>query len=214
VDEKLMLLLRIKDFFKTLLDKGFLSTLKLLFSTFKDRVSNKPFARETVFEPQDVNPEISPYLPSRYEPLVEVLKRISFSSKDVFVDVGAGKGRAMIIASKMGFKKVKGIELSRPLFIKANKILEKANLNYELINSNILDYKIKEEDNFFYLYDPFQDDILKAFLNNLVQSNLKVRILYHNNISNKSELFCKFPNISLNSSFEIMGNHYSLFHLN
>jgi len=209
-----MFLLRIKDFFKTLLDKGLLSTLKLLFSTVKDRLSDKPFARETLFEAQDDNPEIPPYLPSRYQPLIEVLEKIPFTNEDVFIDVGAGKGRAMIIASNMGFKKVKGIELSRPLFIKANKILEKANLNFELINSDILDYKFKEEDNFFYLYDPFQDDILKAFLNNLVQSNLKVRILYHNNISNKSELFCKFPNISLNSSYEIMGNHYSLFHLN
>lgn len=209
-----MLRLRIKDFFKILFQKGPLLTFKLLVSTFKDRFSNKPFAKETKPSAQDITPELPPYIPSRYQPLVEILRKVPFSREDVFVDVGAGKGRAMIIASNAGYTKVKGIELSRPLYIKASKVLEKANLNYELINSDILDYEISKEDSLFYIYDPFADNILEAFLNKLNSSEQKGRILYHNNINNKHDLFLKFSRISLDSSYEIMGNHYSLFHLN
>ena len=61
------------------------------------------------------------YLGSRVLPLRSLFKELKISMVKVFVDIGCGKGRVLIIAATFGFKNVKGIEFSPKLRAFAKK---------------------------------------------------------------------------------------------
>jgi tRNA1(Val) A37 N6-methylase TrmN6 len=44
------------------------------------------------------------------------MKAIPLSSKDVFADMGCGKGRCLIMATQYEFRKVIGVEYNETLF--------------------------------------------------------------------------------------------------
>ena len=90
----------------------------------------------------------------------------------MFVDYGAGKGRAMILAAECGFSKVKGLEFSQSLYEFGQKniqsYIEKKGKNpFELIHIDVLDYQVKKEDTFFYFFHPFNEHILTQCLKNI-----------------------------------------------
>ncbi|MFC2176351.1 hypothetical protein ACFLR1_05220, partial [Bacteroidota bacterium] len=67
------------------------------------------------------------YQPSSSVIFERVMKALNINFKDlVFLDIGSGKGRAMILAAEHGFKKVIGVEY-------ASELNEIAKSNIELI---------------------------------------------------------------------------------
>ncbi|MDE0519003.1 MAG: hypothetical protein OXH36_05570, partial [Bdellovibrionales bacterium] len=57
------------------------------------------------------------YVPTPIIPFFKLIKSLTLSPSSVFVDYGAGKGRAMILAAESGaFSKIKGLEFSPSLF--------------------------------------------------------------------------------------------------
>jgi hypothetical protein len=55
------------------------------------------------------------YQPTKTRPFRKLLKKLSFPDHSVFVDVGAGKGKALLIASGFGFERLTGIEFAHDL---------------------------------------------------------------------------------------------------
>ena len=55
------------------------------------------------------------YEPTNIIPLKKLFNNLKFPIHSVFVDLGCGKGRVLLIASEFGFKEVRGIEFSYEL---------------------------------------------------------------------------------------------------
>lgn len=111
------------------------------------------------------NESISDY--SSYAPscdlLIEVLANLSIQKEDAILDIGCGRGKVLLICSLFPFRKIGGVEISKPDF----DICEVAIKNKENIfiyNQNILDFELWGDYNLFYLYNPFSHSTFQKIL--------------------------------------------------
>ncbi|MFT4561179.1 MAG: SAM-dependent methyltransferase [Gammaproteobacteria bacterium] len=94
----------------------------------------------------------------------------------VFVDLGAGKGRAVLLASQLRFKQVIGIEISPELATVAQRNVEKfgpsriANSQSEIICGDVAETVFPLEPLVVYLYNPFVVPIMQKVISNLIDS--------------------------------------------
>jgi 16S rRNA G966 N2-methylase RsmD len=106
----------------------------------------------------------------------KLMNTIEFPDDSVFVDMGSGKGKMLLLAPRFGFKRVVGVEFSEKLCECAQKNISiyqektKLNANIEVIHSDVVNYKIKDEENVFYLFNPFNEVVLKKVLDNIYSS--------------------------------------------
>lgn len=123
---------------------------------------------------------------------------LKITQNDAILDYGSGKGKALYEFSKFPFKKIAGVELSEELYVISIKNLNKLGLkNVEVYNEDAVDFKKIDGFNYFYLYNPFNEEILKKVLDNIIYSiklkPRKVTIIYfnpvHSNIIFDSKLF-------------------------
>jgi predicted RNA methylase len=90
-----------------------------------------------------------------------------------FVDMGAGKGRALLVASEFPFAKIVGVELSRELHAIAQKNVKRFRSeaqkckNFCLLCMNALDYKFEPQPLVLFLFNPFGRETLQIILENL-----------------------------------------------
>jgi predicted RNA methylase len=108
----------------------------------------------------------------------------------VFIDLGSGKGRALLVASLFPFKRIIGVEISVAL----NKITRKNIALFkdgcqkcteiEALCLNVCDYELPQEDLILYMYNPFDEHVMGvvvAKVEMLVrQHGKRVYVIYHN----------------------------------
>ena len=93
-----------------------------------------------------------------------------------FVDMGSGKGRALLVASEFAFAKIVGIELSPDLHrIAENNISRYSPASqqctaFELHCMDVVDYDYGPEPVVLFLFDPFGRDTLRSAIANLEAS--------------------------------------------
>ncbi len=84
-----------------------------------------------------------------------------------FVDLGAGKGRAVLLASRLPFKKVVGVEFSKKLHAisvqNINRWREKR-APVELVHQDASYYQLPDGPLVLYLYNPFGAEIMNAVI--------------------------------------------------
>jgi SAM-dependent methyltransferase len=113
------------------------------------------------------------YKPTRVRYFQELLSKCPLPRDAVFVDVGCGKGRVLLLAAKHGFRRCVGIELSPTLAETAKENAKKFSAHYpnsspiEIHCSNILAYSFHPEENIYHLYWPFDRHITIQFLDKL-----------------------------------------------
>ena len=115
--------------------------------------------------------------------LREVLKKMNISEEDSIVDLGSGKGVALIEFARYPFKKIAGVELSNILLNICRNNLERLNIkNVELHCMNASGFKQFEEYNYIYMYNPFPEAVVKKVLSNLkatIEKSIKpIYIIY------------------------------------
>jgi len=118
------------------------------------------------------------------------LKAIPLPPESVLVDFGCGKGRVLLLAVLGGMKKAVGIEFSPQLCRIAESninIVEKAigaRLEITVIEGDVTDYEIEDDQNVFFFFNPFDDVILEAVVENMKKSLQRkpreVAIVYYN----------------------------------
>jgi SAM-dependent methyltransferase len=94
---------------------------------------------------------------------------MNITSGDIFLDVGCGKGRAMIAAAFFPFKKIIGIDISKRLIEYAKKNDQRRRKFSEtrtfcLFAANICDWAIPDDVNVIFMYNPFAGEVMKSFL--------------------------------------------------
>jgi SAM-dependent methyltransferase len=98
--------------------------------------------------------------------------------KTVFLDIGAGKGRAMLLASRFPFLRVEGVELSPALatIASANISLWQQDARAEalaplrLYNADATKHPLPIEPTLAFLFHPFELPILRRFLRHVEKS--------------------------------------------
>jgi SAM-dependent methyltransferase len=121
----------------------------------------------------------------------------------VFIDLGSGKGRALLVAAERPFKKIIGVEFAAEL----NEIAQKNILKYknpdqtchqiESICQDAALFKLPEEPSVFYVFNAFHAEIVAKVTENIERSfNEKPREIYfiyanpvHNEILQENRFF-------------------------
>jgi hypothetical protein len=115
-----------------------------------------------------------------------------------FVDMGSGKGRALLVASELPFAKIVGIELSRELHQIAEDNIRRYRSASQQCNAfflhcmNALDYTFGPEPLVLFLSNPFGRDTLRGILATLETSlRAKPREAYVIYINPRFEAFAR-----------------------
>jgi predicted RNA methylase len=150
----------------------------------EDRWFDLRYGTDTSSKEKSVDPDVTSvtavdgirYAPTRARHFHALMNDLEFPHGSVFVDVGCGKGKVLIMAMAYPFKRVVGIEFSSRLsdMAKANvgRFCEKNALDNmaAIHHCDIVDYDIGPDENVFYLYNPFNDRVMKRFVEKIVES--------------------------------------------
>jgi hypothetical protein len=130
------------------------------------------------------------YAPTPTRDFKKLMNTLDFPRGSVFVDLGSGKGKTLMMAAEFGFKRVVGVEFSPELCddAKRNWSIYRHGVgaapDFEIANSDVLDYEIKGDENVFFMFNPFDDVVMSKFIRNLNASLEKqprrVWIIYYN----------------------------------
>lgn len=148
-------------------------------------------------ETADMHDVTSPNRPRgiRYEPtralaFRRVMRAARVDTGGGFVDLGCGKGRALILAALCGFTRIKGVDYSRALCgiaernLAAFRARSRRAFRSTVVAMDAADYAFTRDDTVVYLYNPFDAGVLAAVMARLRRSIAahprRVWIVYHN----------------------------------
>lgn len=137
----------------------------------------------------------SPYQPTEsalFHEMLEALQQRSHSDfyNFVFIDLGSGKGRTLLMASDYPFRRIVGVELLPALHRAAQDNLKQYRSELqkcfalESICGDATEFSFPDEPTVLYLFNPFSESGLRRMIANLEQS-LRAHpramfVLYHN----------------------------------
>jgi len=131
------------------------------------------------------------YQPTLARPLRRVLPYLTpmLPAERILVDFGCGKGRVLLIASEFGFHEVRGVEFSPALCALARHNCAiygqrtASKTRYQVIEADVVNYPIGEQENVFFMFNPFDAVVIKKVLANIatsLQQHLrKILMVYH-----------------------------------
>jgi SAM-dependent methyltransferase len=100
-----------------------------------------------------------------------VLKALDIASTDSVIDVGCGKGGALITLAQFPFAKVSGIDISDALVEVARKNLSRLGIeNVDVLCRDAGEFTELDEYTFVYLYNPFPCNVVQQFMSHLAEN--------------------------------------------
>ena len=123
--------------------------------------------------------------------LPRVLRRERVTGEDVLLDLGCGKGRALLMASRHRFARVVGVELAPALARVCRRNLESFRLPrrcgaVEVVVADAADYAIPDDVTVVYLFNPFRGGLFDSVVRNILASvdrrPRRLRLIYRNAI--------------------------------
>jgi SAM-dependent methyltransferase len=90
------------------------------------------------------------------------------ANKFTFIDLGCGKGRMVLIASQLGFRKAIGVEFAPELVEIARSNVSKMNIhNASIISGDAANYLFPSGNLVVFLYNPFLSEVMVQVIGNL-----------------------------------------------
>lgn len=163
------------------------------------------------------------YQPVRYRPFFRLFKHYNIVPRGRFVDIGAGKGKAMVLAAQVGYQDLLGIELFDDLTQVARKNLEKfkqsepryGDLQVELKTMDATDYVFDQKDQFIFMNDPFSDEPMQKLVDNIIKSYKEhpreLWVVFKNNNQRNLPSVYNLKEFSEYTVFEFSGNYFEVF---
>lgn len=198
--------------FKSVARNGLVHTIKAIVSTVLDVHFDLCYGTETLrrVELNTLNLESEHkrdatwYQPTQAKPLRDILRKLDLPKDGVFVDLGSGKGRVLLIAAQFRFRNVVGVEFSPELCeiardnVKVFTQRTDITARIDVVESDVATYSIKPDHKVFFMNNPFEEVVMNRVLANLrssvTQFPRKIWLIYHNPRLNgvvaNSELFC------------------------
>jgi Histone methylation protein DOT1 len=122
-------------------------------------------------------PEIHHYEATPARIIREILESIPLQPNTfAFVDMGSGKGRALLVASELPFVKIVGVELSHELHLIAEQNIRRYRPASQLCTAfslhcmNAVEYTFEPEPLVLFLFNPFGKDTIRRILARLEES--------------------------------------------
>ena len=107
--------------------------------------------------------QVHAYGPAEWRTLKRALPRSEVTSQDVFVDLGCGLGRVLLMALDYPFKRVIGVELSPQLYAAAEANVANATVSraeaIEVVLADVREYEVPDDVTFVFLYNPFSGEV-------------------------------------------------------
>ena len=116
------------------------------------------------------------YQATKARPFLSVLGQLRLPEDSVFVDLGSGKGRALLLASQHRFKRVVGLEFCSRLCAQARANVDlfrqkaRACAPIEIVETDVTRYRFRGDENVFYLFHPFDSLVLSQVLESIGRS--------------------------------------------
>jgi predicted RNA methylase len=123
------------------------------------------------------------YSPSPAEVCEKLFASLAIRHQDfTFIDLGAGKGRVLLVASRFPFKRLIGVEFARELVETARLNIQKFGCRAEIVHADAAEYRFPSENLVVYLYNPFGPEVLRPVLRSLREISIsrEVYLLYLN----------------------------------
>jgi len=165
-------------------DKGLSRTFQSIISVLEDfyfemryGISTSRIVKREDLDISETSKEHSEeYKPTRIRHFRLLIKALKLPENSVFVDMGSGKGRVLLMASLYKFKHITGVEISSQLceiaknnIAKFEKMLKQPS-HIEIVNKDVLKYNIKYDENVFYFYNPFDNYIMEKIIDRIMKS--------------------------------------------
>ena len=146
----------------------------------------KPVSLEALTIAEGDISKSSPYEALNYyilETLLENFRKLFPHEKNI-IDIGSGKGRVMVVAAHYGFKNITGVDFARELCAAAERNINKIKTEFPettftIYCKDILNYTIDKSDKVFFLYNPFNKEIMEKLIEKIDRSvNQHSRTIY------------------------------------
>lgn len=186
-----------------------------------DTCGISPLAELTIDSPNKEHG--APYQPTRVLPLRKLFPvlRPLVPADSVFVDLGCGKGRVLLLAAQHGFREVRGLEFARELCQIAQRnwatfeAKTATRTKCHIIQTDVTAYTIQPEENVFFLFNPFDEIILGKVLLNLAASlraaPRKVVVLFYFPSPACREVIARHPELLLVREQRFWGCNFALY---
>ncbi|TNF31104.1 MAG: hypothetical protein EP319_03100 [Deltaproteobacteria bacterium] len=109
------------------------------------------------------------YQPIRTDSFLKILAIIPDPNSFRFVDIGAGTGKALILAADFGFKEISGVEFVPKLCEIARQNIERfsskyPDIKFEIIEEDFRNITYSDKPTVFLLNDPFDNEMMMEFV--------------------------------------------------
>lgn len=121
-----------------------------------------------------------------------------------FIDIGSGKGRALILAARHPFKQIIGVEFARELHMAAQANATRLNAPITNLWMDATQYSFPAGPLLIYLYNPFGAPIMDQVAKNASLASGPVFVMYLNAFQEKSWTDCGFTRIAQGPTFSIL----------
>lgn len=132
------------------------------------------------------------YQPTHVWPLRRMLHRLQsqFTPGGAFVDLGCGKGRALMIAAEFGFPIIRGVEFAHELCTvaadncAAYKRRRRLATEFQIVEADVVAYRFAGDETVIFMFNPFAAEVMNRVLDNITASLTahprRLLILYDN----------------------------------
>ena len=129
------------------------------------------------------------YSPVSWPALRRALPRGGLGPDDVFLDLGAGKGRMLLMAARHPIRRAIGVEISSELarIARANVRRAAPHLrcrHIDVVTADAASYRVPDDVSIVHMFNPFSGPVLTAALDRLLESIDRspraVRLVYSN----------------------------------
>jgi len=129
-----------------------------------------------------------------------VLKNLPIANDDSIIDLGCGKGGAMITMAQHGFLHVDGIEISPALVSIARENLIRCDVGRaRIFCCDAAEFLAYDPYTFIYMFNPFPERVVRAAVGNLVGSSKRngkpLTLIYNNPVCEEAVLAAGFHKI-------------------
>lgn len=139
--------------------------------------------------PRAVRGSARKYAPVEPGVLKKVLAMLVIDpAASTFLDLGCGKGRALVIAAEFGYCKVIGVELSAKLASNARWNIRKLRLdNVDVIQGDASKVDFSAPNLTLFMYNPFGEEVMRLVATNIIASSQPPEhIIYFNPLCSAS----------------------------
>ncbi len=183
---------------RSLRKKGLVWSADRALSVLQERLFDWRYGTDTVthvelksltIESQHAS-EGTPYQPTRLRLVRQLMSALSPPPGSALVDFGCGKGRVLLLAAEYGFQRITGVEFAKELCRAAGDNVARyrkktgVQADIRIVEGDAVDYEIQDDDNVFFMFNPFAATVMTKIVQNVKQSLARkdrpVFIIYNN----------------------------------